>query len=250
MSDRPVMLVSGASSGIGAATARLAAAQGYDVAIGYRSDAAAAEAVAADVRTVGGHAVTLAADLATPQGPTAFFTAFDAVFSRLDAFVNNAGVVDTASRIEDMAPDRLDRMFSTNLTGPFLCAGQAVRRMSQRYGGRGGVIINISSAAARLGAAGNYADYAAAKAGIDILTRALSDEVAADGIRVAGIRPGIILTPIHGKGGDAQRVERLRGNIPMQRAGTPEEVAEAILWLCSAKASYVTGTTLDVSGGR
>lgn len=247
---RKTVIVTGASTGIGAATARLAAKDGYDVAIGYRSDQQRASEVAKDVEAAGGRAVLIQADLSDPAEIDRFFAEFDANFDQLDAVVNNAGVVDIAARVDQMDAVRLRRMLDTNLMGPLLIAGQAVRRMSTAHGGKGGVIVNISSAAARLGSANLYVDYAAAKAGIDILTKGLSDEVATEGIRVTGIRPGLIETPIHGKGGDPERANRLAGMVPMKRTGSAGEVAEAILWLLSDKASYVTGTTLDVTGGR
>ena len=247
---RKTVIVTGASTGIGAATARLAAKDGYDVAIGYRSDQQKASEVAKDVEAAGGRAVLIQADLSDPAEIDRFFAEFDANFDQLDAVVNNAGVVDIAARVDQMDAVRLRRMLDTNLMGPLLIAGQAVRRMSTAHGGKGGVIVNISSAAARLGSANLYVDYAAAKAGIDILTKGLSDEVATEGIRVTGIRPGLIETPIHGKGGDPERANRLAGMVPMKRTGSAGEVAEAILWLLSDKASYVTGTTLDVTGGR
>jgi NAD(P)-dependent dehydrogenase (short-subunit alcohol dehydrogenase family) len=250
MPDRKTLLVTGASAGIGAAVARLAAGRGYDLALGYRSDLKGAEAIADEAEALGARVVLLGADLSDPAGIRHLFASLDAAFPRLDGLVNNAGVVDQPQRIDHFTPERLRRMFDTNLMGPFLIAGEAVRRMSAKNGGPGGVIVNISSAAARLGSANQYADYAAAKAGVDILTKALSDEVAAEGIRVAGIRPGLILTDIHAKGGEPGRAERLAHLVPMQRPGTAEEVAEAVLWLLSDAASYVTGTTLDVSGGR
>lgn len=247
---RKTLIVTGASTGIGAATARLAALHNYDVAIGYHSDQQGASRVAKDVETAGGRAVLIHADLSDPDQVDRFFAKFDAAFDHLDGLVNNAGVVDVATRVDQMQPARLRRMFDTNLIGPMLIAGHAVRRMSTAHGGRGGTIVNISSAAARLGAAGLYVDYAAAKAGIDILTKGLSDEVAAEGIRVNGIRPGLIETPIHAKGGQPDRAQKLAAMVPMKRTGKAEEVAEAVLWLLSDAASYVTGTTLDVSGGR
>jgi len=247
---RKTALVTGASTGIGAAAAVLLAKAGYDVAIGYRSDEKGAAEVANRAEAAGAKAVLIQADLSRPEGVEKLFTEFDAAFAALDALVNNAGVVDVATRVEDMTAERLNRMFDTNLIGPFLVAGQAVRRMSTKHGGSGGAIVNISSAAARLASANLYVDYAASKAGIDILTRGLADEVAAEGIRVNGIRPGLIITPIHGKGGDPERAERLAYMVPMKRTGTAEEVGEAIVWLLSDKASYVTGTTMDVSGGR
>ena len=247
---RRTAIVTGASAGIGAAAARLAARDGYDVAIGYRTDKSGAADTAKVVEAAGRRAHLLQADLSDPTEIDRFFAQFDAAFDRLDALVNNAGVVDRATRVDQMDHARLRRMMDTNLIGPILVAGHAVRRMSTEQGGSGGVIVNISSAAARLGAANNYVDYAASKAAIDIFTKGLSDEVAAEGIRVTGIRPGLIDTPIHGKGGEPDRAQRLAGMVPMKRTGSAEDVAEAILWLMSDKASYVTGTTLDVTGGR
>lgn len=247
---RPAVLVTGASSGIGAATARLAAARGYDVGIGYRADRAGAEAVAADVASAGGQAETLPGDVSDPEALAGVFAAFDARFGRMDAFVNNAGIVDIAAPVEAMDAARLARIFATNLTAAFLAAGAAVRRMGRHHGGNGGVIVNISSKAALLASANHYVDYAASKAGIDILTKGLSDEVAGHGIRVVGIRPGIIDTAIHAKGGAPDRAERLGAQVPIGRMGRAEEVAEAVLWAMSDAASYVTGTTFDVAGGR
>lgn len=247
---RKTALVTGASTGIGAAAAVLLAENGYDIAIGYRSDTTGATEVAKRAEAAGARAVLIQADLSTADGVEKLYAEFDAAFDRLDALVNNAGVVDVAARVEDMTAERLNRMFSTNLIGPFLVAGQAVRRMSTKHGRSGGAIVNLSSAAARLASANLYVDYAASKAGIDVLTKGLADEVADEGIRVNGIRPGLIITPIHGKGGDPDRAERLAHMVPMKRTGTAEEVGEAIVWLLSEKASYVTGTTMDVSGGR
>jgi glucose 1-dehydrogenase len=250
MTDRRSLLVTGASAGIGAASARLAAERGWDVGVAYRSDQQGAATTAEAVEAAGGLAVLLQADLTVPEDIERMFSEFDAAFPRLDGVVNNAGIVDVTARVEDYDAARLTRMFATNLTGPFLVAGQAVRRMSTRHGGTGGVIVNVSSVAARLGSANQYVDYAASKAGIDVLTKGLADEVAADGIRVAGVRPGLILTQIHAKGGVPGRAERLAHLVPMQRAGTAEEVAQTILWLLSDAASYITGATIDVSGGR
>ncbi len=247
---RKTVIVTGASTGIGAAAARLAARDGYDVAIGYRSDKSGAEYTARAVGAAGGRAHLFQADLSDPKEIDRFFAEFDAAFGSLDALVNNAGVVDVAARVDEMDHARLRRMMDTNLIGPILVAGHAVRRMSTGHGGNGGVIVNISSAAARLGSPNTYVDYAASKAGIDLFTKGLAMEVANEGIRVAGIRPGLIETPIHGKGGDPDRARKLADTVPMKRTGSADEVAEAILWLMSDKASYVTGTTLDVTGGR
>lgn len=248
--SRPKLLITGGSSGIGAATARLAAERGYDITLSYLSDAASAEAVAQDVRAAGGAALVVQADMADPAQIAALFEAHDAAFGRLDAFVNNAGIVGPAAPTEAFAPERVAQIITVNVTGAILAAGQAVRRMARRHGGSGGAIVNISSAAARLGSANQYTDYAASKAAIDIFTKGLSDENAADGIRVTAIRPGIIDTPIHGKGGEPDRAERIGPSVPMARKGTAAECAQAILWLMSDEASYVTGTILDVSGGR
>lgn len=244
------MIVTGASAGIGAATARLAASAGYDVAIGYHSDADGARAVAKDVEAAGGRAIIIKADLSKPDDITRFFNEYDAAFSTLDVLINNAGIVDVPVRVEDMDFDRLRRMFDTNLIGPMLIAGQAVRRMSTKHNGRGGSIVNISSVAAKLGSAGQYVDYAASKAAIDIFTKGLADEVAGESIRVNAVRPGLIDTEIHAKGGQPGRAQRLADQVPMKRVGLPQEIAQAALWLCSEQSSYVTGTTLDVSGGR
>ncbi len=247
---RKTVIVTGASTGIGAAAARLAAKAGYDVAIGYRSDHKGASDTAKAVEAAGGRAQLIQADLSDPHEIDRFFAEFDAAFDHLDALVNNAGVVDLVTRVDQLDHARLRRMFDTNTLGPMLVAGHAVRRMSTAHGGKGGTIVNISSAAARLGSANLYVDYAASKAAIDIFTKGLSDEVAAEGIRVNGIRPGLIETPIHAKGGQPDRAQKLAGMVPMKRTGTAQEVAEAIVWLMSDKASYVTGTTLDVTGGR
>jgi NAD(P)-dependent dehydrogenase (short-subunit alcohol dehydrogenase family) len=202
------------------------------------------------VRTLGRRALVVRADVGTEAGVLALFAACDRAFGRLDALVNNAGVVDVAQRVDEMSEARLVRMFTTNVVGPMLCAREAVRRMSTRHGGAGGVIVNVSSAAARLGAPSNYVDYAASKGAIDTFTKGLSVEVATEGIRVNGVRPGIIDTEIHASGGQPDRAHRLAPTVPMQRAGTADEVASAIVWLLSADASYVTGSIVDVSGGR
>ena len=244
------VLVTGGSAGIGAAVARMAAAQEYDVALTYRSDKAGAKAVAQDVQASGQRCEIYRCDVAEPAQIDALFAAFDQDFNRLDALVNNAGIVDAKARVDEISHARLKRIFDVNVIGAFLVAGQAVRRMSTQYGGPGGVIVNMSSIAAKLGAGKQYVDYAATKGAIDTMTIGLAQEVADEGIRVVGIRPGIIDTEIHAKGGEPERGKQLEGWIPMKRMGTANEVAEATLWLMSSGASYVTGSTLDVAGGR
>jgi NAD(P)-dependent dehydrogenase (short-subunit alcohol dehydrogenase family) len=250
---RRVALVTGGSRGIGAATARALAADGWDMCIGYRSDAAAADSVASDCAAAGARTLTVAVDVADEAAVAALFAQLDAHWpepTSLGALVNNAGVVAPSARVEDMDAARLSRMFAVNVTGSFLCAGAAVRRMSTRQGGGGGVIVNVSSAASRLGGSSEYVDYAASKGAIDTMTIGLAKEVAADGIRVVAVRPGVIDTDIHASGGQPDRAARMGPQIPLQRAGRPKEVASTIAWLCSDGASYVTGTLLDVSGGR
>jgi NAD(P)-dependent dehydrogenase (short-subunit alcohol dehydrogenase family) len=249
--DAPcVLLITGASRGIGAAAALRAATAGWDVAVNYTRDVAAAEAVVAQVRATGRRALALRADVADEAAVLAMFGRIDAELGMLGGLVNNAGVVDVAARVDGMSLARLQRMFSINVIGSMICAREAVRRMSTRHGGRGGAIVNLSSAAARLGAPGQYVDYAAAKGAIDTFTLGLARELAAEGVRVNGVRPGIIATDIHASGGEPDRAERLAPMVPMQRAGTADEVAAAIVWLLSTEASYVTGTTIDVAGGR
>lgn len=243
-----ILLITGASAGIGAATARLAAQQGYDVVVNYNSDSAGAEAVAADVRAAGKKALVVQADVSDPDQIEAMYAEIDAGFGRLDALVNNAGVVDQTAKVTEMTHARLRRMFDINVIGAMLVAKEAVLRMQSQ--GDGGAIVNISSAAARLGSGNQYVDYAMSKAAIDLFTKGLSDEVAADGIRVTAIRPGLIETEIHAKGGEPGRAQRLAHMVPMKREGSAEEVADAILYLLSDQASYITGTCLDVSGGR
>jgi NAD(P)-dependent dehydrogenase (short-subunit alcohol dehydrogenase family) len=249
-----LLLVTGGSRGIGAATARIAAARGWDVAVNYTRDAAAAEAVAADVRAAGRRALLLQADVADEAQVLAMFAALDREArsgrGRLAGLVNNAGVVDTAQRVDEMSAARIRRMFEINVFGSLWCAREAVRRMSTRHGGGGGAIVNLSSVAARLGAPGQYVDYAAAKGAIDAFTLGLAREVATEGVRVNAVRPGIIATDIHASGGQPDRAERMAPQVPMQRAGSAEEVAEAIVWLLSDAAAYTTGAVLDVSGGR
>lgn len=245
-----VVLVTGGSRGIGAATARLAARQGWTVAVNYARDAQAADAVVRQIHEAGGQAIALQADVAKEDEVVALFQAVDARLGRLDALVNNAGVVDVPARVDQMSAERLRRMFDINVVGSFICAREAVRRMSTRHGGAGGSIVNVSSAASRLGAAGQYVDYAASKGAIDTLTLGLAREVAAEGIRVNAVRPGLIDTEIHASGGLPDRVRDLAHQVPMGRGGTAEEVAEAIVWLMSDAASYTTLSLLDVSGGR
>jgi NAD(P)-dependent dehydrogenase (short-subunit alcohol dehydrogenase family) len=246
----PVLLVTGASRGIGAATAVRAAAAGWDVAVNYTRDATAAAAVVAQARAAGRRALALQADVADEAAVLAMFGRIDAELGVLGGLVNNAGVVDVAARVDQMSFARLQRMFAVNVIGSMLCAREALRRMSTRHGGRGGAIVNLSSAAARMGSPGQYVDYAAAKGAVDTFTLGLAREVATEGVRVNGVRPGIIATDIHASGGEPDRAERLAPQVPMQRAGSADEVAAAIVWLLSAEASYVTGTTIDVAGGR
>lgn len=245
-----VILITGGSRGVGAATARLAAAQGYDVAISYVSNEAAARAVVADVQALGRRALAVRADSADPQQVTHLFAAIDQAFGRLDVLVNNAAIIARQSRVEDLTFERMQRIFAVNAIGPMLCAQQAARRMSQRHNGRGGAIINVSSGAARLGSPNEYVDYAASKGALESFTIGFSKEVAREGIRVNCVRPGHIYTEMHASGGEPGRVDRVKDTVPMGRGGQPEEVARAILWLAGAEASYVTGTFVDVTGGK
>ena len=250
MDNDQVVLVTGGSRGIGAATALLAARRGYAVAVNYGSRAAAAESVVAQIRAAGGRALAVQADVAQEDQVLAMFAQIDAQLGRLTALVNNAGVVDVSARVEDMSAARFRRMFDINVFGTFLCAREAVRRMGRRHGGRGGAIVNLSSAASRLGSPGQYVDYAAAKGAVDVFTVGLAKEVAADGIRVNAVRPGLIQTEIHASGGLPDRVRDLAHEVPMRRGGTAEEVAQLIVWLLSEEASYTTMALVDVSGGR
>lgn len=243
------LVVTGGSRGIGAATARLAAQRGYAVCVNYLRDAKAAAQVVADIEAAGGKAVAVRADVASEEDVERLFEGAQRL-GAITALVNNAGILERQGRLEDMSADRLARVFATNITGSFLCAREAVRRMSTRHGGRGGAIVNVSSMAARLGAPGEYVDYAASKGAIDTLTIGLAREVAEEGIRVNAVRPGVIRTDIHASGGEPGRVDRVRSAIPMKRGGEPDEVARAILWLLSDESSYSTGTFIDVSGGR
>ncbi|RUP24990.1 MAG: SDR family oxidoreductase [Curvibacter sp.] len=245
-----VVLITGASRGIGAATALLAARQGYAVAVNYASNSLAADEVVRQIRASGGQAVAVQADVADEAQVLGMFAKIDAKLGRLTALVNNAGVVDVTARVEDMSVARWKRMFDINVIGTLLCAREAVRRMSRRHGGEGGSIVNVSSAAARLGSPGQYVDYAAAKGAVDAFTIGLAKEVAADGIRVNAVRPGLIETDIHASGGLPDRVRDLAHQVPMQRGGSAEEVAQAIVWLMSDAASYTTMSLLDISGGR
>ena len=245
-----VLLVTGASRGIGAAIARLAGARGYDVCVNYFRDREAAESVAADVRAHGRRAITVQADVASESDVVRLFETVDRELGPLDALVNNAGILERQSRVDGMDAARIARIFATNVIGSFVCAREAVRRMSRKHGGAGGAIVNLSSAASRIGSANEYVDYAASKGAIDTFTLGLAREVAEDGIRVNAVRPGIIETEIHASGGDPDRPERIKSLIPTKRPGTAEEVARAILWLLSDEASYSTGAILDVSGGR
>lgn len=247
---KQVLLVTGASRGIGAATAVLAAAQGFSLAVNYTAQASAADDVVRRIRAAGGEAIAVQADVAQEEQVLAMFETIDAKLGRLTALVNNAGVVDVAARVDEMSVARLKRMFEINVLGSFICAREAIRRMSTRHGGTGGAIVNVSSAASRLGSPGQYVDYAAAKGAIDVFTTGLAREVAAEGIRVNAVRPGLIETDIHASGGIPDRVKQLEHLVPMQRGGSADEVAQAICWLLSPGASYTTMSLLDVSGGR
>lgn len=244
------LLITGASRGIGAATALLAAQRGYAVAVNYTTNSLAADEVVRQIRQGGGQAMAVRADVAVEAEVLEMFARVDAKFGPLSALVNNAGVVDRTTRVEDLGLARLRRMFEVNVFGSILCAREAVKRMSTRRGGAGGAIVNLSSVAARLGAPGQYVDYAAAKGAIDTFTVGLAKEVAGEGIRVNAVRPGIIDTDIHASGGLPERARDLAPQVPMQRPGSAAEVAEAIVWLLGAGASYTTGAVLDVTGGR
>lgn len=250
MDKQQVVLVTGGGRGIGAATALLAARQGWAVAVNYATNAAAAESVVQQIRAAGGRAVALQADVAFEDQIVRMFQQVDAQLGPLAALVNNAGVVDVAARVDGMDTARLARMFNVNVIGSFLCAREAVKRMSTRYGGAGGSIVNLSSAAARIGSPGNYVDYASAKAAIDTFTLGLAKEVATEGIRVNAVRPGIIATEIHASGGQPNRANEVAPQVPMQRPGTADEVAQAVWWLMSGASSYTTGSLIDVAGGR
>jgi NAD(P)-dependent dehydrogenase (short-subunit alcohol dehydrogenase family) len=245
-----VLLITGAGRGIGAATARLAAQRGYAVCVNYRSNREAAEGVVRDIEARGGRAVAVGADVAVEEEVGRLFATCDRALGPLAALVNNAGILERQMRVEAMDAGRLQRVLATNVVGPFLCAREAVRRMSTRHGGRGGAIVNVSSGAARLGAPGEYVDYAASKGAFDTLTIGLAREVAEEGIRVNAVRPGVIHTEIHASGGEPDRVDRVKSAVPMKRGGHPDEVARAILFLLSPEASYTTGSFVEVTGGR
>jgi NAD(P)-dependent dehydrogenase (short-subunit alcohol dehydrogenase family) len=248
--NQKVIVVTGGSRGIGAATAQIAAARGYAVCIGYRSQKEAAAVLVDAILLAGGKALALAADVASEADVVNLFQTVDRELGPVTALVNSAGILERHMRIEDMDAARLNRVFSTNVTGSFLCAREAIRRMSTRHGGAGGAIVNLSSAAARIGSPGEYVDYAASKGAIDTFTIGLAKEVAAEGIRVNAVRPGVIYTDIHASGGEPGRVDRVKDSVPMRRGGYPEEVANAIMWLLSDEASYTTGALIDVTGGR
>lgn len=245
-----IVVVTGGSRGIGAATCRLAARRGYAVCVNYRANRDAADRVVADCRELGVRAIPVQADVASEADVVRLFETVDAELGAVTALVNNAGILETQMRVEAMDAARLQRVFAANVTGSFLCCREAVRRMSTRRGGSGGAIVNVSSVAARVGAPGEYVDYAAAKGAIDSLTLGLSKEVAEEGIRVNAVRPGFIYTEIHASGGEPGRVDRVKAGVPMKRGGQPDEVAAAIVWLLSEEASYATGTFIDLAGGR
>jgi NAD(P)-dependent dehydrogenase (short-subunit alcohol dehydrogenase family) len=245
-----VVLITGGSCGIGAATARLAAARGYDVCVNFRRNKEAAGAVVKEIEAAGAQAVAVAADVSVEADVIRLFEVCDAAFGRLDALVNNAGILEMQMRLDEMDAARISRVLATNVIGPFICAREAVRRMSTKYGGRGGAIVNVSSGASRLGSPGEYVDYAASKGALDTMTIGLSREVAEEGIRVNSVRAGHIYTELHASGGEPNRVERVKDQVPMKRGGSPDEIAMAILWLLSDEASYTTGSFLDVAGRK
>jgi NAD(P)-dependent dehydrogenase (short-subunit alcohol dehydrogenase family) len=247
---RGALLVTGASRGNGASVARLAGARGYAVCVNYRANRGAADAVVDSILGAGGRAIAVAADIAREDEVLRLFAECDAALGPLAALVNNAGILERHMRVEDMSVERVQRVLATNVVGTFLCAREAVRRMSTRRGGRGGAIVNVSSVAATLGSPNEYVDYAASKGAVDSFTIGLAREVAEDGIRVNAVRPGVVYTGIHASGGEPDRVERVKAAVPMKRGGEPDEVARAVLWLLSEESTSCTGAILDVSGGR
>lgn len=248
MSDR-VAIITGGSRGIGRATALAAAARGYQVVVGYASNKAAADEVVAKIDGSNGKAIAVKCDVGSEADILDLYRQADA-FGPLGVLVNNAGVVDMTSRVDEMSAERLHRMMSINVVGTILCAREAVKRLSTRHGGKGGVIVNLSSVASTLGSPAQYVDYAASKGAVDTFTLGLAREIAGEGVRVVAVRPGLIDTEIHASGGEPDRAHRLAHNVPMKRVGTADEIANAIVWLMSDEASYVTGTIIDVSGGR
>ncbi|MDV7023054.1 SDR family oxidoreductase [Atlantibacter subterranea] len=246
----PIALITGGSRGIGKATALLLAQQGLRVVVNYHRDRQAAQEVVEEITRAGGEALAWQADVSDEQQVVTMFTAIDEAWGPVNVLVNNAGILATQCRVENLTAERINRVLSTNVTGYFLCCREAVKRMSIEHGGSGGAIVNVSSVAARLGSPGEYVDYAASKGAVDTLTIGLSLEVAAQGIRVNGVRPGFIYTEMHASGGEPGRVDRVAPAIPMRRGGQPEEVAQAIAWLVSDSASYVTGSFIDLAGGK
>lgn len=244
------IIITGASRGIGAAVALQAGQAGYEVCVNYQSNKQAADGVVAEIEENGGKAIAVQGDVAKEDDILNIFKAVDEQLAPLSALVNNAGIVGVATSVKDLTYERLQNMLTTNVTGSILCAREAIKRMSPESGGKGGGIVNISSAAARLGSPGEYVDYAASKGAIDSFTIGLAKELAEQDIRVNAVRPGVIYTDIHASGGEPGRVDRVKSNVPMQRGGQPEEIADSVMWLLSDKASYVTGVLLDVSGGR
>jgi NAD(P)-dependent dehydrogenase (short-subunit alcohol dehydrogenase family) len=249
-STRPVILITGASRGIGASTARIAAQKGYAVCVNYRQNEAAAKRVVGEITASGGRAVAIGADISVEAEVIRLFETCDRELGRVSALVNNAGILETQMTVERMDAARISRVLATNVIGSFLCAREAIRRMSTKHGGRGGAIVNLSSGAAKVGSPGEYVDYAASKGAIDTFTIGLANEVALEGIRVNAVRAGFIYTDLHASGGEPNRVERVKELVPMKRGGQPEEVAHAILWLLSDEASYVSGSFIDVAGGK